>query len=209
MPKVHPERQNQLRAAILKAARHRYLTQSPRKTTLEEVAEDCGITAPHLYNFYKSKLDLAEAVAVSILEEWQSKLAEVLDQEGSAKEVLQNCFEQEIELTIEAAKMYPGYVPLMEIVLKKRERSFARAQRRYLRPLSLYLDHAMARGEVVRQDPFWVAETLHLATHAFRNEFVTKGKDFPDLKQKLNDVMSLMLEGVLIKKEPSAGKAEG
>ncbi|MEL7231063.1 MAG: helix-turn-helix domain-containing protein, partial [Pseudomonadota bacterium] len=51
------------RQQILDAAMDRILHYGYGKTTMSEIARDCGMSAGNIYRFFASKLDIAEAMA--------------------------------------------------------------------------------------------------------------------------------------------------
>lgn len=86
------EREAMRRAAILEAARKLFQRYGYKKTTMDEIARDAGITKPTVYTYFSGKKD----ILVSLVE-WEgqkvlSKGLEVLDEKASVIEQLDSMF---------------------------------------------------------------------------------------------------------------------
>jgi AcrR family transcriptional regulator len=65
MPRVKPERKAARRAEIIEAARVCFARNGFRKTTLQDVFAESGLSAGCVYNYFQSKDDLMLAVAAA------------------------------------------------------------------------------------------------------------------------------------------------
>jgi AcrR family transcriptional regulator len=63
MPRIIPQRKEEVRKKIVDAAYHLFLTRGYHKTTMEEIAGVLGVTKPALYQYFPGKEDLYAAVA--------------------------------------------------------------------------------------------------------------------------------------------------
>ena len=70
MPKIIAD----IREKILCSARRRLLTEGYSALRLREIAADCGIAVGTIYNYYDSKLSLAEAV---MRDDWQRTVGQM------------------------------------------------------------------------------------------------------------------------------------
>jgi len=194
--------------AILKAATEQFLTLGYTKTTTDDIARACQISPAHLYNHFRSKLDLAVSVAEQEERGISSVLKAVLSAENSAEEVLKTYFLTELSLRSQKARDHPGYTHLLLLVQDKRPMVAEGFRRRLLKDLSLYLDKAIAQHELNRADSFWLAEMLQLATYPFRHQSFIVKRNEKDMARDLAQVLDLLLRGAG-QKRPSAGRAEG
>lgn len=64
------------------AAWERFVLYGFGKTTMAEIARDCGMSAANLYRFFKSKQDIGAALARRCLNEKEQRLQAVVDQPG-------------------------------------------------------------------------------------------------------------------------------
>jgi AcrR family transcriptional regulator len=192
---------------VMAKAKHRFMTIGYGKTTMEEIADDCQISPAHLYNFYRSKLDLAVAVAEHTQLELAEGLRGVLVGEDHPEDVLIAYFKLELAENYRLQRDFPGMTGLLDLIRRKRKIAVEGIRIRLLKDLSLFLDEAMQAGHLKMQDPFRLAETLHNLTFPFRTLSFPLEKSLPDLEEDLGDVMKIVFTG--IKKEPPAGKAGG
>ena len=94
--------QKRMRMEILGAAKSRFINPGYGKTTMTEIAGDVNISAPHLYNFYKGKLDLAVAIADEVTsnhrEILRRSLQRNIDNGCEPGEVLHSYFQLEFDI---------------------------------------------------------------------------------------------------------------
>ena len=190
------QEQDALRAKIIEAANRRFMTMGYGKTTMSEIGEDCGISPAHLYNFFTGKLDLAIAIAEQASLEQRQVLSGILEAGQPVDSVLPRYFVAELELHVRRVKSNPGLPGLLERVRQKRPMIFAGLQRRLLKDLSLYLNDRIRAGDVKAGDPFHLAESLHLATQAFRQPAFPVDRPSEELVEKLTGLVLLLLSGL-------------
>ena len=82
MPRIIPDIENR----ILNATRGRLVREGNRNFSMRSIAEECGISAGSIYNYYRSKYDLAAAVVVC---DWKKVLAEMTDRAENAESFAQ------------------------------------------------------------------------------------------------------------------------
>jgi AcrR family transcriptional regulator len=196
-----------LKAQIVNAAKIRFLAAPVTKTTLAEIAADCDISPPHIYNFFQSKLDVAVAVFGRISSEQGEILARSLVSHDPVSKNLRRYFQAELLDNYNALKLHKGLAVLERTVRQQRKLAAENFRIRRLKPLSLYLDQAMRRGEIIPKDPFWMAEAFHVITSSFRHLDFPMSKTHEELERQLEGVLDLLLDGILIKKMSPAGKA--
>ena len=74
------------REQILHAAMERIMHYGYAKTTMAEIARDCGMSAGNIYRFFASKIDIAEAMARKLNMEINAQNAALVRGKGSAVE---------------------------------------------------------------------------------------------------------------------------
>lgn len=195
-----------LKTQILNAAKIRFLAAPLAKTTLSEIAADCDISPPHIYNFYQSKLDVAVAVLAIISSEQGDLLARSLVPHDPVSKNIRRYFRAELSDNYDALQSHRGLSDLKRTVRQQRKLAAENFRIRRLKPLSLCLDQAMRRGEIIAKDPFWMAEVFHVITYSFRNFEFPMGKTHEELQRQLDGVLDLLMSGVLNKKMSPAGK---
>jgi len=194
--------------AILEAASLQFLSLGYTKTTTDDIARACHISPAHLYNHFRSKLDLAISVVEREEKAIAAELKAVLMNDGAVEQVLEAYFLTELSLRVGKIREYPGYPNLLSLVEERRAVVAEGFRLRLLKDLSLYLNKAMGRGELDMVDSFWLAEMLQLATYPFRHQSFIVKRNENDMARDILQVVGLILKGAG-KKGPSAGRAEG
>lgn len=109
------------REAILNAAAERILHYGYNKTTMSEIAADCGMSAGNIYRFFPSKIDIAEAMTRKFsAETHQTYSAIVRDPNRSATQKMLDFFVFRMERTFRLFEKNPKLMELAEIMGRER-----------------------------------------------------------------------------------------
>ena len=84
---------NPTRSALLEAGRRRFIRFGPRKTTMEEIAREAGLSRATLYTHFKSKKDLYADVLDLDTRQFVARAAVCADAQGDAREKLREIVE--------------------------------------------------------------------------------------------------------------------
>ena len=135
MTSIQPTEKADPRETILRAAGNRILHYGYNKTTMSEIAADCGMSAGNIYRFYPSKIDIAEAMTRHYGAENHAALGDIIRDAGrSPSRKLRDFFAWRLERTFRTFEMNPKLIELAEIMRRERPEYFAeeRAQERIL-----------------------------------------------------------------------------
>lgn len=188
------------RGQILLSAKTRFATIGYTKTTMAELAEDCDLSAAHLYNFYKNKLDIAGGLVEQEMLSLSTALSAYLEPEKPALEILPDYFYNELQGHLRLRRKNPGMPSLLSLVRRKLPLVAKGFDRRFRKNLSLYLNARMEAGDVARQDPFRLAETLYNATAQYRTLELSEEMTAEVLEKQLQDIVMLFLSGLLLQR---------
>lgn len=78
------DRHAETRRRIMAAAEQRFRTLGFAKTTVAEIARDCGMSSANVYRFFASKLAINEAIAARLLGEVEAHMQEIADRPAPA-----------------------------------------------------------------------------------------------------------------------------
>ena len=67
---------------ILHASKVRFVQYGFNKTTMNEIAEDCGMSAANIYRFFKSKNDIVAEMAIQFFNQTEETLREIVQRRG-------------------------------------------------------------------------------------------------------------------------------
>ena len=105
------------RVTILKAAADRILHYGYNKTTMSEIAADCGMSAGNIYRFYPSKIDIAEAMTRHFAQNSRAVYDDIIrDSARSATRKMNDFFIARLERTFRIFAEHPKLMELAEIM---------------------------------------------------------------------------------------------
>ena len=190
---------SETREQILLSAKQRFASIGYTKTTMAELAEDCALSTAHLYNFYKNKLDIAGELVEQEMLQMAETLSKLLDPEQSADQILPLYFCSELNAHLSLRQDNPGMPGLLSLVRRKLPLVAKGFDRRFRKDLSLYLNARMKCGDIRRQDPFRLSETLYNGTTQYRLlESMTEATETV-LENQIRDIVTLFLSGLTSK----------
>lgn len=181
------------RECILKAAFDRILHYGYGKTTMAEIAKDCGMSAGNIYRFFKSKLDIAEAMARKFNAEVYQTFAEIVrEKDQPALPRLRQFFLVRMERTYALLEKDAKVLEVAEVLGEERP-TFANeelAQERiYIVDL---LNQGIESGEIRPLDnPTFTAEMLQTAFMKFGYPQLWTHLTLDKLHRELHGVMDL------------------
>jgi AcrR family transcriptional regulator len=195
---VMTDKSTEPREAILHAAAERILHYGYNKTTMSEIASDCGMSAGNIYRFFPSKIDIAEAMTRKFgAETHQTYSAIVRDTERTATQKLLDFFTFRMERTFRLFEKNPKLMELAEIMGRERPDYFAeeRAQERI--QLEKILEEGSKAGEFAFESSLTMtADFVQCAVLKFRVPQLWTTEQLDALKLELEGVVSLMLTGL-------------
>ncbi|MEO1100938.1 MAG: TetR/AcrR family transcriptional regulator [Pseudomonadota bacterium] len=185
------------RECILKAAMERISHYGYSKTTMSEIAKDCGMSAGNIYRFFASKVDIAEAMARKFNMEIHQDQAKIARKSAPAKDRLREIIEYEMETTFDKLDKDAKILEVAEVLSEERP-LFANeelAQERI--HLVKILEDGVAEGVFAPiADPAYTAEMIQTATMKFRYPQLFTRLTIEKLRREYNGVMDLVLAGL-------------
>ena len=185
------------RQQILDAAMERILHYGYAKTTMSEIAKDCGMSAGNIYRFFASKLDIAEAMARKFNGEMYQNYAAIVREKKPAAQRMREFFEFSMSSTFQAIEAKAKILEVAEVLSDERPLYFNEqlAQERvYLVQL---LEDGIREGvfrPIERLDE--TAEFIQAALMKFRFPQLFSHLTLPKLKRELAGVLNLLLAGL-------------
>ena len=187
------------REQILQAAMERIMHYGYAKTTMAEIARDCGMSAGNIYRFFASKIDIAEAMARKLNMEINAQNAALVRGKGTAIEKMRLFHHTALTKTFEKLDNNAKVLEVAEVLSHERP-NFANeelAQERiYLVQL---LEQGISEGVFAPMDhPNFIAEMMQSATMKFRYPQLWSRLTLPKLERELNGVMDIILAGLSV-----------
>lgn len=197
------------RDRILAAASARIMHYGYGKTTMAEIAADCGMSPGNIYRFFEAKIDIAEAMARKHYAEEQSQLATI----ARRKDRPADWRLREVFLTRlrEGYEMISKNAKILEVaeVLSRERPLFANqnmaAERVFL---SALLEEGVEAGMFAPCNAELTAEMMQAATMKFSVPQMFSQLTLPKLERELEGVLDLILNGLYARVDQPAGKAK-
>lgn len=187
------------RDQILHAAMERIMHYGYAKTTMAEIARDCGMSAGNIYRFFASKIDIAEAMARKLNMEINAQNAALVRGEGSAPEKMRLFNHTALTKTFEKLDKDAKVLEIAEVLSSERP-TFANeemAQERVY--LVQILEQGVAEGTFApMENPNFIAEMTQSATMKFRYPQLWSRLTLPKLERELAGVMDIILAGLSV-----------
>lgn len=185
------------REMILEAAMQRIMHYGYAKTTMSEIAKDCGMSAGNIYRFFASKLDIAEAMARKYHQESLACFNEIAARESSATLRLTELLHFRLRATFEKLGKDDKILEVAEILTEERP-TYANEELALERvPMMKILNDGVALGEFApMDDPEFTAEMLQVAMLKFSYPQLFSSLSLDQLERELRGVLPLVLAGL-------------
>ncbi|MEM1390239.1 MAG: TetR/AcrR family transcriptional regulator [Pseudomonadota bacterium] len=187
------------RQQILDAAMDRILHYGYAKTTMSEIAGDCGMSAGNIYRFFASKLDIAEAMARKYNMEINSANAALVRNAGNAPEKMRQFHHIALHETFAKLDKDAKILEVAEILARERP-TFANEE---LAQERVYLVQILKQG--IKEGAFapvenanYTAEMMQAATMKFRYPQLWSRLTLPELERELEGVLDITLAGLTV-----------
>ena len=197
------------RERILEAAMDRIMHYGYGKTTMSEIARDCGMSAGNIYRFFASKIDIAEAMARQFNQALSQEHARIARADKPASTRLYESFKFMMESTFEKLDNNDKILEVAEVLSEERP-LFANEEMAQERiHLVKILEDGVANGEFAPiADPNLIAEMLQTATMKFRYPQLFTRLAIEKLRRELDGTFAILLAGLKCGVEPIDMNAE-
>ncbi|GAM97102.1 transcriptional regulator of TetR family [alpha proteobacterium U9-1i] len=185
------------RDRILNAAMARIKHYGYGKTTMAEIAADCGMSPGNIYRFFEAKIDIAEAMARKHYAAEHAELAAIArKKDWSPDRRLREFFFKRMR---DSFLMFEENAKILEVaeVLHEERPLFANEQLALERVfLMALLEEGVERGVFAPGDHAFTAEMLQAATMKFSLPQLFTRLTLPKLERELEGVLNLLLHGI-------------
>lgn len=197
----------QTRERILAAAMTRIKHYGYSKTTMAEIAADCGMSPGNIYRFFEAKIDIAEAMARRHYAEQQLEIAAIARQRDmKPDERLRALFFKKMRDNYALVEENAKVLEVAEVLSRERP-IFTNEQLAHERVfLAALLEEGAQAGVFIKGDYAFIAEMLQSATAKFAFPQLFSQLTLPKLERELGGVLDLLLNGLYAR--PNAKAAE-
>lgn len=189
-----PESQEQ---SIVEAAKLRFVHYGYGKTTMAEIARDCGMSPGNIYRFFPGKLDIAEAIARNVADETLLRLKEALEvSDLSPEQKIRLYLFEALRSTYQRLEHDERIFEMAEHITRERP-SFANEQLAKEREVVIsLLQEGIDQGTFRIDDVAFTAEMIQSATLKFKYPQLFSRLKLDELERELAGVFQLLLAGL-------------
>lgn len=188
----------QTQAEIVTAARSRFRRFGYAKTSMQEIAEDCGMSAANIYRFYENKQAIAAMVVEADLDRLYEGCRQAVETAGPHLVAqLTALFEAIIDTTRRQLKQTPLLFELSMVVRREMPALRLQVLAEVRRMLTGIVGAAQGRGEIRRGDAAGDADLILLAGAAFVMPWLLRNQPFGDPRNKVAPLMTCLVAGLV------------
>ncbi len=198
-----------VKTAILRAAEARFKHYGYAKTTICDIAHDCGMSAGNLYRHFKNKLDIAAMVMVAHGHEACNKLRAVLARgKLTARQKLRRFLRERLKNTFHELENDPQSVRLAQMIFSHKPALAQDDVAREREMLVEILEEGRKNGEFAFCCAHSAAHFIQCATTRFRypHMMISMHKSLDLFEMELEGVFTLIAAG--LKKERNLPSAQ-
>lgn len=185
------------RQQILEAAMNRIVHYGYGKTTMSEIAGDCGMSAGNIYRFFASKIDIAEAMARKFNLELYQSYAEIAREDSPAPQRLRKFFEYGLTHTFDAIEKDAKILEVAEVLSDERPLFFNEGLAQERIYLNQILEDGVSAGVFAPiRDVTFISEMIQSALMKFRFPQLYSLLTLQKLKRELNGVLDILIAGL-------------
>jgi len=187
----------EIKSLILDKAVDRFIRYGFGKTTMVEIAKDCGMSAGNLYRYFESKFDIGVGVAQLYICKAEQILRDVLKRPGlSPSQRLEAFVLEKLRFMHSQIIEQPNVQDLVDYILDDRWDLVERHRDVQNSLLSEILSEGNRTGEFNVSDVVHTANAIYALTTKFRLPHFIKNVTLEGLEQEAKAGVDLMIRGI-------------
>jgi len=187
----------EIKALILEKAIDRFIRYGFGKTTMVEIARDCGMSAGNLYRYFESKFDIGVGVAQGYISNAEQILSDVVQHPGlKPAQRLEAFVLEKLKFMHSHIVEQPNVQDLVNYILDERWDLVELHREAQNSLMSEILSEGNRNGEFKIADVAQTANAIYAMTTKYRLPYFFKNVTLEDLEQEAKSVVSLMIQGM-------------
>ncbi len=187
----------EIKELILEKAVGRFVRYGFGKTTMVEIAKDCGMSAGNLYRYFESKFDIGVGVAQGYISNAEQILRDVLQQPSlKPAQRLEAFILEKLKFMHSHIVEQPNVQDLVNYILDERWDLVERHRDVQNALMSDILSEGNRTGEFNVADVAQTANAIYAMTTKFRLPHFIKNITLEELEQEAKSVVALMIKGL-------------
>jgi len=186
-----------IKGLILEKAVDRFVRYGFGKTTMVEIATDCGMSAGNLYRYFESKFDIGVGVAQQYISNAEQILRDVMQRPGlKPAQRLEAFVLEKLRFMHSQIIERPNVQDLVNYILDERWDLVERSRDAQNALMSEILSEGNRTGEFKIADVVQTANVIYAMTTKFRRPLFIKNVTLEGLEQEAKGVVALMIQGL-------------
>ena len=187
----------EIKSLILDKATDRFVRYGFGKTTMVEIAKDCGMSAGNLYRYFESKFEIGVGVAQIYISQAEQILRDVLKKPGlNPTQRLEAFVLEKLRFMHSHIIEQPNVQDLVDYILEDRWDLVEHHRDVQNSLMSEILSDGNRTGEFNISDVVHTANAIYAMTIKFRLPHFIKNVTLEGLEQEAKAVVDLMLHGL-------------
>jgi len=187
----------EIKALILEKAIDRFIRYGFGKTTMVEIARDCGMSAGNLYRYFESKFDIGVGVTQGYISNAEQILGDVVQRPGlNPSQRLEAFVLEKLKFMHSHIVEQPNVQDLVNNILDERWDLVELHREAQNALMSEILSEGNRTGEFKVADVAQTANAIYAMTTRYRLPHFFKNETLEDLEQEVKSVVSLMIQGL-------------
>ena len=187
----------EIKALILEKAIDRFIRYGFGKTTMVEIARDCGMSAGNLYRYFESKFDIGVGVAQGYISNAEQILSDVVQHPGlKPAQRLEAFVLEKLKFMHSHIVEQPNVQDLVNYILDERWDLVELHREAQNSLMSEILSEGNRTGEFKIADVAQAANAIYAMTTKYRLPYFFKNVSLEELEQEAKSVVSLMIQGL-------------
>lgn len=187
----------EIKSLILEKAIDRFVLYGFGKTTMVEIAKDCGMSAGNLYRYFESKFDIGVGVAQQYISNAEEILREVLQRPGlKPVQRLEAFVLEKLRFMYSQIIEQPNAQDLVNYILDERWDLVERHRDAQNALMAEILSEGNRTGDFNISDVVQAANSIYAMTAKFRLPHFIKNVTLEELEKEAKGVVALMVKGL-------------
>lgn len=192
------------RETILEAALIRFGHYGFNKTTMAEIAKDCGMSAANIYRHFNGKNDIIAVLATNLLGHQEARLTEIVTcKSSSSTKKLRKFFIESLVITRQYATEQPKMKEMVDFICQERFDLVQSHSKTKLDLIERILSEGAANEEfiIAGADMGKTAEAVLDSTVMFHTPLFMDMYSNEDLKASCDRILNLILTAITRQKQ--------
>jgi len=187
--------EEQVRNHILEAAAKRFTHYGYSKTTVAEIAGDCGMSSGNLYRYFENKEAIARAAVEERLEEKARICEAATDPKAPVIEQIRQYLLARLRFSHALSCGSAHIFELVQLMTDRHKELLDKYDGKMIDWLEKVIDHGVDRKEFRAVDAKQVAGSIFVATMVFCIPIFMQ-EPLPVMESRLSDLIDLLYEGL-------------